>query len=104
VTVHGHIARLEPLLAGYVAKLAEIEAEIQELAPELWLNPRRYKPDPVFARGELTRFALTVLRARPHIGARTEGPPSMRIRWLWMTIMAHDVRRAGARIAPPFRW
>lgn len=62
VTVHAHLARLEPLVAGYHAKLAEIEAEIQEHDPQLRLQPRKYKPNPIFARRELPRLALTVLR------------------------------------------
>ncbi len=62
VTVHRHLARLEPLVEGYHAKLAEIEAEIHELAPELFLQPRRYNPNPIMERGEITRLALDVLR------------------------------------------
>ena len=50
--------RLEPQIAGYRAKLARIEAHIQELAPELPLAWRFRKPNPYFARGELTRLAL----------------------------------------------
>lgn len=60
--VHQALDRLEPLVADYRAKLAELEAAIQVLAPELQLHPRRYKPNPVFARGELPRLALTILR------------------------------------------
>jgi hypothetical protein len=33
-----------------------------ELAPELELPPRFRKPNPVFARGELPRLALAILR------------------------------------------
>lgn len=60
--VHQALARLEPAVADYEAKLAELEAAIQVIAPELQLHPRRYKPSPVFTRGELPRLALTVLR------------------------------------------
>ena len=60
--VHQALDRLEPPVADYRAKLAELEAAIQGLAPELQLHPRRYKPNPVFARGELPRLALAVMR------------------------------------------
>jgi hypothetical protein len=32
------------------------------LDPQLWLPPSRYKPNPVFARQELPRLTLTILR------------------------------------------
>jgi hypothetical protein len=60
--VHHHLANLEPMVEGYRAKLAKIEARIQEIAPEFWLSPRFHKPNSIFRRGELTRFALDVLR------------------------------------------
>ncbi len=56
------IQLLEPQLAGYYAKLAELEAQIHEIAPELTLPPRRYAPNPHFARGELPRLAMDILR------------------------------------------
>jgi hypothetical protein len=62
VRVHGQLNKLEPMVEGYRAKLADIEARIQAIAPDLFIQPRRYKPNPIFARGELTRFALAVLR------------------------------------------
>lgn len=36
--------------------------QIREIAPELELPPRFRKPNPVFARTELTRLALAILR------------------------------------------
>ena len=54
--------RLEPQVKVYRAKLARIEAGIRELAPELPVAGRFRKPNPHFARGELTRLALAVLR------------------------------------------
>jgi hypothetical protein len=60
--IHRVLDRLEPLLAGYRAKLADTEARIHELAPELALQSRHRRPNPIFARGELTRLALDVLR------------------------------------------
>lgn len=62
IRIHRALDRLEPLVAGYRAKLARIEARIQEIAPELPLSGRRRTPNPHFARGELTRLALTVMR------------------------------------------
>ena len=50
------------MVAGYREKLAGIEAEIQAIAPELNLPPRRYKSNPHFARGELPRIAMDILR------------------------------------------
>jgi hypothetical protein len=50
------------LLARLRAKLVETEAAIQALAPELPLTARRHTPNPIFARGEMNRMALDVLR------------------------------------------
>ncbi len=60
--VHRQLDKLETLLAGYHAKLADLNARIQVLAPELNLPPRRYKPNPHFARNELPRLALSIMR------------------------------------------
>jgi hypothetical protein len=60
--IHQQLNKLEPLLTGYRDKLAEVEAAIHAIDPELALPTRFRKPNPVFARGELTRFALAVLR------------------------------------------
>ena len=57
------LAKLEPLVADYHAKLATVEAAILAIDPQLWLPPRRYKPNPVFARGELPRLAMAIMRA-----------------------------------------
>ena len=57
------IQQLEPQLAGYHAKLADLEARIAEIAPELNLPPRRYKANQTFARGELPRLAMDIMRA-----------------------------------------
>jgi hypothetical protein len=56
------LRKLEPLLAGYHAKLAEVEAAILALDPQLWLPPRTYKTNGVFARGEFPRLALAIMR------------------------------------------
>ena len=69
--VHHQITLLEPLLAGYQAKLTDLEARIHALAPELNLPPRRYKLNPHFARNELPRLVLAILRG-------ADGPLSTR--------------------------
>jgi hypothetical protein len=53
---------LEPMVADYHAKLATVEAAILAIDPQLWLPPRRYKPNPVFARQELPRLVMGILR------------------------------------------
>ena len=60
--VVAQLRKLEPLVAGYQAKLATIDAKIQELDPRLPIPPRHYKPNPVFARGELPRLAMDIMR------------------------------------------
>ena len=60
--VHRVLDRLEPLAAGYREKLARLEAEIKAIAPELDLPHRRREPNPDFARGELPRIAMDILR------------------------------------------
>jgi hypothetical protein len=60
--IHANLTQLEPLVADYHAKLAAVEAAILALDPQLWLPPRRYKPNPVFARQELPRLTMAILR------------------------------------------
>ena len=60
--IHRQLDKLEPLVAGYHATLRDTEARIHELAPELALQLRHRCQNPVFQRGELTRFALDILR------------------------------------------
>lgn len=62
VRCHKQLKQTEALLAGYRAKLAEIEAKIYAIAPEIDLPFRFHKPNPVFARGEMTRLVLEILR------------------------------------------
>ena len=56
--------KLEPLTANYRARLADCEAAIQILAPELDLlsRHRTHQPNLYFASGELSRIALAMLR------------------------------------------
>lgn len=56
------MAKLEPMVAGYHAKLTALEARIQEIAPELRLSPRFHRPDPIFARNEMRRIVLAIMR------------------------------------------
>lgn len=60
--IHFQLAKMEPLVAKYHAKLTEVEARMLELDPQFWLTPRRYKRNPYFARNELPRVAITILR------------------------------------------
>lgn len=69
--IHFQLAKLEPLVAGYYAKLAEVEAAILAISPELNFPARFHKPNPHFAKGELPRVALDVLR-------EAEGPLSVK--------------------------
>ena len=59
---HMQLKNAEALVAGYQAKLADLEARIQAIAPELQLPARHRSPNPIFGRGELPRLALSILR------------------------------------------
>jgi hypothetical protein len=50
------------VVEDYAFRLAQIEGRIQELSPELNLPQRFYKPNPHFARNELPRLAIAILR------------------------------------------
>jgi len=50
------------MLATHREKLDRLESAIRDLAPELDLPIPPRKPNPVFARGEMRSFALTVMR------------------------------------------
>lgn len=56
------LKQAEELAEGYRTKLADLEARIQVIPPDLQLPIRFRKPNPVFAKGELTRLALNMLR------------------------------------------
>ena len=71
IRCHKSLKQTEALLTGYQAKLAAIEAAIYAIAPELDLPLRFRKPNPIFARGEFSRFILDVLR-------EAERPSTMR--------------------------
>jgi hypothetical protein len=55
--VHRNIEQHERLPAFYRAKLANLDGRVHDLAPELVLPVAHRKPNPVFARGQLTRLA-----------------------------------------------
>jgi hypothetical protein len=59
---HSRLKQAEMIVEGYAFRLAQIEARIQKLAPDLDLPPRFYKPNPHFARNELPRLAIAILR------------------------------------------
>lgn len=52
----------ERMVAIYREKLTSIEAQIHEISPELDLPHRFRKPNPHFARGELPRVVMDVMR------------------------------------------
>ena len=60
--IHRQLDRYEPLVERLRANLADCNAAIQAMCPDLGLPPRRYKPNPHFARGELPRLTLAILR------------------------------------------
>ena len=59
---HKQLDRLEPAVARLKESLAETKTKIAAVAPELNLPPRRYKPNPNFARGELPRLFREIVR------------------------------------------
>ena len=59
---HLKLKQAEAIVAGYQAKLADLEARIRAIAPELDLPVRFRKPNGIFARGELPRLALQIMR------------------------------------------
>jgi hypothetical protein len=84
-----NLAKLEPLVADYHAKLAAVDAAILTLDPQLWLPPRRYKPNPVFKRQELPRLTLAILR-------EAKGPLAVRdIAHLALAAKGRQVSRAS---------
>jgi hypothetical protein len=52
----------ELLLFLYRVRLAKIELAINRIAPELPLDGRTLKPNPIFKRGEISRMAMDCLR------------------------------------------
>jgi hypothetical protein len=62
IRCHKKLKQAEALVAGYQAKLADLEARIHAIAPELKLQGRHRKPNPIFTRGELPRLALAIMR------------------------------------------
>ena len=60
--IHRQLDRYEPLVARLRENLAECEAAMRAIRPELFLLPRRYKDNPYFVRGELPRLALQIMR------------------------------------------
>jgi hypothetical protein len=63
---HFALKQAETLAQNYRDKLADIEARIQAIAPDLQLQPRLRRPNPIFARGELRRLAIDMLREAGH--------------------------------------
>jgi hypothetical protein len=59
---HFALKQAETLAQGYRDELADLDARIQAIAPDLQLPARLRKPNLVFSRGELPRLTLTMLR------------------------------------------
>jgi hypothetical protein len=59
---HKCLKLAEAQVTAYQAKVADIEARIQAISPELKLPVRYRAPNPHFAKGELTRLVLDILR------------------------------------------
>src|ERR1700733_3109132 len=59
---HVRLKQAEDLAQSCRDKLADLESRIRAIAPELALPGRFRRPNPVFARTELTRLALAILR------------------------------------------
>lgn len=55
---HKALKQTEALLSGCQAKLADIEARIFAIAPEIDLPFRFHQPNPIFVRGEMTWLVL----------------------------------------------
>jgi hypothetical protein len=85
-----NLAKLEPLAAGYYAKLAAVEAAIHALDPQLWLPPRRYEPNSVFARQELPQLTMTISR-------KADGPLAVR-EIARLALATKSVRYPGPRV------
>jgi hypothetical protein len=62
IRCHKALKQAEELTEGYRAKLADLEARIQAIAPDLKLPARFHRPNPYLARGELRRLAIDMLR------------------------------------------
>jgi hypothetical protein len=59
---HVRLKQAEDMALSCRDKLTELESHIRAIAPELELPVRFRRPNPVFARPELTRLAPALLR------------------------------------------
>lgn len=59
---HFRLKQAEELAESYRVKLADLESRIQAIAPDLQLPVRFRRPNPHFARGELPRLVLRIMR------------------------------------------
>jgi hypothetical protein len=105
---HFALKQAEALAQTYRDKLADLEARIQAIAPDLQLPVRFRRPNPHFARGELTRLALDMLReaGRPMsigemaiaaLAAKGVRFPDRRIRRITRTRLRGALNRFEAR-------
>ena len=77
IRCHKSLKQAEAQVARLRAHLSEIEAAIYAIASEIDLPLRFRKPNPIFARGEMSRYVLDVLR-------EAEKPLLMREIAAWM--------------------
>jgi hypothetical protein len=59
---HFALKQAETLAQGYRDKVADLKARFQAIAPDLQLLARLREPNPIFARGELRKLAIDMLR------------------------------------------
>ena len=85
---HKGLKLAEAQVAVYQAKIMDVEARIQAIAPELDLPPRHRQPNRIFARGEIPRLALDILR-------REGGPLSVAV------IAVRALARKGIKLPGP---
>ncbi|HET9146831.1 MAG TPA: hypothetical protein VFN77_02155 [Acetobacteraceae bacterium] len=88
IRCHKSLKQAEVQVERFQTKLAEIEAAIYAIAPEIDLPLRFRKSNPIFARGEMSRYVLDVLR-------EAERPLTMR------EIAARMLERKGVVVLDP---
>lgn len=60
--IHARLKQLEPMVARYHEKLAEVEAAMRAIDPDVKMAPRFHPPNPHFAKGELPRIVRAIMR------------------------------------------
>lgn len=100
--IHRQLDRYEPLVERLRENLADCNAAIQAIRPELPLPPRRYQPNPYFARGELPRLALAIMReAGDPLGVREIAMRALAIKGVTLPDR-HAMKRTRLRLHQAF--